>query len=355
MQTPSNPDHGSATPAGVAPGRAHGPSPQRPDTRRPFTPHLLIETMRSELRLLHYSRRTEEAYLSWVRRFMVHHGRRHPAQLGASDVRHFLSSLAIRHRVSAATQNQAMAAIAFLYRDVLRMPMEPVDDVVHAKRPVRLPVVLSRSEVDAVLERMHGTHRLIASLLYGGGLRLLEALSLRVKDVDLQRRQITVRGGKGGKDRTTVLPLTLQAPLTEHLRRLRARHDSREPWERVVVTLPDSIARKYASAATDWAWQYIFPAARPYRDATARVWVRHHLHESAVQRAVREAVLAAGIAKRATCHTFRHSFATHLLEDGYDIRTVQELLGHSDVSTTMVYTHVLDRGASAVRSPMDRR
>ena len=293
--------------------------------------------------------------MGWVRRFVVYHRRRHPAELGPSEIRAFLSALASKGQVSASTQNQAMGAIAFLYRSVLRMPMESVDDVVRAKRPARLPVVLSRDEVDAVLGRMHGTARLVASLLYGGGLRLLEALALRVNDVDLERRQLTVRGGKGGKDRTTVLPSALLVPLTEYLRRLRERHAKEKAWKKVAVTLPESIAKKYSSAPYEWPWQYLFPASRPHRDAVTRTWMRHHLHESAVQRAVREAVLVAGISKRATCHTFRHSFATHLLEDGYDIRTVQELLGHSDVSTTMIYTHVLDRGASAVRSPMDRR
>ena len=304
---------------------------------------------------MHYSHRTEDAYVGWVRRFLDAYPRRHPAGLGPSEIRAFLSALATKGRVSASTQNQAMAAIAFLYRAVLRMPMESVDDVVRAKRPVHLPVVLTRGEVDAVLSRMRGTHRLVASLLYGGGLRLLEALTLRVKDVDMERRQLTIRGGKGAKDRTTVLPTALRAPLTEHLRRLRVRRDTEASWREVGVTLPVSIGVKFATAAFDWPWQYLFPALRPHRHPASGEWARHHLHETAVQRAVREAVLAAGISKRASCHTFRHSFATHLLEDGYDIRTVQELLGHSDVSTTMIYTHVLDRGASAVRSPMDRR
>ena len=334
------------------------PSPdlaERAQPERPRGPQGLSEKLRSELRLLHYSRRTEEAYVAWVRRFLIHHKRRHPAELGPSEIRAFLSALAVSGQVAASTQNQAMAAIAFFYRNVLRMPMESVDDVVRAKRPARLPVVLSREEVDAVLGKMSGTTRLVASLLYGGGLRLLEALTLRVKDVDLERRQLIVRGGKGAKDRTTVLPSVLHVPLAEYLRRMRARHESENTWKKVAVTLPGAIGRKYPSAAFEWTWQYLFPASRPHRDAATGTWMRHHLHETAVQRPVREAVLSAGLTKRATCHTFRHSFATHLLEDGYDIRTVQELLGHADVSTTMIYTHVLDRGASAVRSPMDRR
>jgi integron integrase len=315
----------------------------------------LLVRCRDAIRTLHYSPRTEEAYLAWILRYIRFHGKRHPSELGALAVREFLSSLAVEGRVSASTQNQALAAVTFLYRVVLRTPFAAVDGVVPAKRPARLPVVLTREEVDVVLSHLGGTPRLIASLLYGGGLRLLEALALRVKDLDIERGQLTIRGGKGNKDRVTVLPRALALPLTEHLRDLRADHDHRARSVRIAVTLPDLIVRKFPSAQFDWAWQYVFPAARAHRRSGTRQWERHHLHESAIQRAVREAVLAAGISKRATCHTFRHSFATHLLEDGYDIRTVQELLGHSDVSTTMIYTHVLNRGGLGVRSPMDRR
>ena len=315
----------------------------------------LLEQCRDAIRTLHYSPRTEEAYLSWIRRYIHFHHRRHPSELGALDVRSFLSALAVQGQVSASTQNQALAAVTFLYKQVLRTPLPVAEGVVRAKRPSRLPVVLTRNEVDAVLAELEGQSRLIASLLYGGGLRVLEALSLRVKDVDLERGQLTIRGGKGNKDRVTTLPRALEQSMTEHLHRLQARHDRVPRNRRVAVTLPDSIARKIPSARFDWAWQYLFPAARAHRDRASGRYIRHHLHVTAIQRAVREAVLAAGISKRATCHAFRHSFATHLLEDGYDIRTVQELLGHSDVSTTMIYTHVLNRGGLGVRSPLDRR
>jgi integron integrase len=318
------------------------------------SPRLIVQC-RDAIRTLHYSPRTEEAYLAWIRRYIHFHGRRHPSELGASDVRAFLSALAVRGHVSASTQNQALSAVTFLYREVLRTPLGAAEGVARAKRPSRLPVVLTRGEVDAVLAALEGQSRLIASLLYGGGLRVLEALSLRVKDVDLERGQITIRGGKGNKDRVTTLPRALEQSMTDHLHRLRARHDRVPRPNRVPVTLPDSIGRKIPSAKFDWSWQYLFPAVRAHRDGATGKYVRHHLHVTAIQRAVREAVLASGISKRATCHSFRHSFATHLLEDGYDIRTVQELLGHSDVSTTMIYTHVLNRGGLGVRSPMDRR
>jgi integron integrase len=318
-------------------------------------PPRLIQQCRNTIRAFHYSPRTEEAYLSWIRRYIHFHRRRHPSELSAVDVRSFLSALAVQGHVSASTQNQALAAVTFLYRHVLRTPFAAAEGVVRAKRPVRLPVVLTRNEVDAVLAELQGQPRLIASLLYGGGLRVMEALSLRVKDVDVQRGQLTIREGKGKKDRVTILPRAIEPMLVDHLRHLQAHHARVPRGNRVAVTLPDAIARKYPNARFDWAWQYLFPAARAHREGGSREYVRHHLHVSAIQRAVHEAVLAAGISKRATCHSFRHSFATHLLEDGYDIRTVQELLGHSDVSTTMVYTHVLNRGGLGVRSPMDRR
>ena len=323
-----------------------------PPTRA--SPRLIVQC-RDAIRTLHYSPRTEEAYLAWIRRYIHFHGRRHPSELGAADVRAFLSALAVRGQVSASTQNQALSAVTFLYKEVLRTSIPAVDGVVRAKRPARLPVVLTRNEVDAVLAELEGQARLIASLLYGGGLRVLEALSLRVKDVDLERGQLTIRGGKGNKDRVTTLPHAVDQLMTDHLRRLKARHDRVPRERRVAVTLPDSIARKIPSARFEWSWQYLFPAARAHRDGASGKYIRHHLHVTAIQRAVREAALAAGISKRVTCHAFRHSFATHLLEDGYDIRTVQELLGHSDVSTTMIYTHVLNRGGLGVRSPMDRR
>ena len=306
-----------------------------PPTR--VSPRLIVQC-RDAIRALHYSPRTEEAYLAWIRRYIHFHGRRHPSELGASDVRAFLSALAVREHVSASTQNQALAAVTFLYKEVLRTPLGVADGVVRAKRPSRLPVVLTRSEVDAILAELEGQARLVASLLYGGGLRVLEALSLRVKDVDLERGQLTIRGGKGNKDRVTTLPHAVDELMADHLRRLRARHDRVPRSNRVAVALPDSIARKIPSAKFEWSWQYLFPAVRAHRDGATGEYVRHHLHVTVIQRAVREAVLASGISKRATCHSFRHSFATHLLEDGYDIRTVQELLGHSDVSTTMIYT-----------------
>lgn len=301
-----------------------------------------------------FSPRTEEAYLGWMRRYHEFHGRRDPAALGAEQVTAFLNDLATRGRAAAATQNQALAALLFLYREVLRIDLPWLDHLVRAKTPVRRPVVLSREEVRAVLARIDGEPRLMATLLYGCGLRLLECCSLRVKDIDFGRNQITVRGGKGDKDRATMLPLAVKADLAAQLDRARAQHGRDLVAGAGWVALPDNLAAKLPNAGREWPWQWVFPATRTYLHPETGQRRRHHLHETVVQNAVRRAVLASGIAKRATCHTFRHSFATHLLEDGSDIRTVQELLGHRDVSTTMIYTHVLNRGPAGVRSPVDR-
>ena len=312
----------------------------------------LLDRVRAALAVRHMSPRTEEAYVSWVRRFVRFHGMRHPSDVRASGVASFLSSLAQRG-VSASTQNQALAALLFLFRDVLGEPLAAVDGVVRAQRPHRLPIVLSQAEVRAVIDHLADPVRIVALILYGGGLRLMEAMTLRVKDVDIDRRELIVRGGKGDKDRRTVLPGAAAIPLAAHLDRVRALHEQDLAEGAGIVALPGALAGKLPNAAREWPWQWVFPATRVHRDRATGQLRRHHLDHSVVQRAVREAVLRAGITKRATCHTFRHSFATHLLEAGYDIRTVQELLGHSDVRTTMVYTHVLNRGGRGVRSPAD--
>ena len=317
-------------------------------------PRTLLGRVRAAVRARHYSPRTEASYVGWVKRLVVFHGRRHPDELGEADVRAFLDHLAEHDRVSASTQNQAVAALLFLYEAVLGRPLAlSPQGIVHAKELHRLPVVLSREEVRAVLAQLNGVSRLVGLLLCGSGLRLLECLSLRVKDVDFHRGEIRVRGGKGGVDRVVPLPLVVQGPLADHLARWRARHGRDVQGGGGRVPLPGALERKVSGAADDWAWQWVFPAARIHHDPVSGVERRHHLHESAIQRAVRDAVRAAGIPKRATCHTFRHSFATHLLESGADIRTVQELLGHRDLRTTMIYTHVLNRGGLGVRSPAD--
>jgi integron integrase len=318
----------------------------------PVRPKLFVQ-IRRLLRARRYSHRTEEAYVAWIRRYLEFYGCRHPAHLGKEEVAGFLSRLASERRVSAATQNQAACALMFLYREALELPESWPDGVVRAKTPKRLPVVLTRQEVRAVLAQMRGPTKVMASLLYGSGLRLLECLRLRVKDLDFGAGQVVVRGGKGEKDRVTMLPQSLRPALAEHLSRVRALHQADLTRGAGRVALPDALERKCPSAGKEWPWQWVFPAARLYEDRVAGERRRHHADESVLQRAVREAVLRSGIVKRATCHTFRHSFATHLLEDGYDIRTVQELLGHKDVSTTMIYTHVLHRGAAGVRSPAD--
>jgi integron integrase len=300
--------------------------------------------VRDALRTRHYSRRTEQAYVAWIRRFIFFHGKRHPAELGGPEVTRFLSALAVEGRVAASTQNQALSALLFLYRDVLGVDLPWLDNVVRAKRPERLPVVLTRDEVRAVIERLAGPTRLMAALLYGAGLRVLECCRLRVQDVDFGANLIVVRGGKGDKDRRTMLPATAKAGLLRHLAAVRAQHEADLAAGAGWVELPTALARKYPNAGREWVWQWVFPATRLYVDRVTGQRRRHHLHESVLQRALKHAVVQAGVAKRASPHTLRHSFATHI---------VQELLGHSDVSTTMIYTHVLASSAAGLASPLD--
>jgi integron integrase len=316
-------------------------------------PRLLLQ-LRQAIRLHQYSPRTEEAYVGWVRRFVRFSGMRHPTELDASDVTRFLTVLADAGRVSASTQTQALSALLFLYRQVLGRELEPLEPIVRPSAPVQLPVVLTREEIRAIGGGLRATPRLVAMLMYGSGLRLLEALQLRVKDLDFATGEITVRRGKGAKDRVTMLPECVQQDMKAQLDRVRRLHQRDLASGGGCAPLPGAFHRKAPGAAKEWGWQFVFPATRRYADPESGMWYRHHLHESAVQRAVKRAVLELGIPKRATCHSFRHSFATHLLQDGYDIRTVQELLGHRDVATTMIYTHVLNRGGFGVRSPADR-
>lgn len=314
----------------------------------------LIPAARRVMRTKHLSRLTEEAYVRWIVRYVRFHGMRHPRVLGEQEMREFLSHLATEQNVSSSTQSQALAALLFLYLEVLRDPAPWLADVIRARRPHRLPVVMTREEVRAVLGKMGATSRLVATLLYGSGLRLMEALRLRVKDIDFEMNQITVRGGKGDRDRLTMLPAAVRPGLERQLVRVKALHGRDVAAGVGRAILPEALALKYPNAASELVWQWVFPAMRITVDPATRARYRHHLHETVVQREMREAVKAAGLMKRATCHTFRHSFATHLLEDGYDIRTVQELLGHRNVATTMIYTHVLNRGGLGVKSPVDR-
>ncbi len=313
----------------------------------------LLDRVRDEILRRSYSRRTAKSYVGWIRRFILFHGKRHPAEMGEAEISQFLTHLAVKGRVSASTQNQALCALVFLYREVLQADLEWVAGIVRAKRPVHLPVVLSRSEVTALLGNLRGVEWIMASLLYGAGLRLLECCRLRIKDVDFARSEITVRDGKGNKDRVTLLPGKVSEPLAAHIERVRQRHGEDLRRGAGSVELPQAIERKYPKAPWEWSWQWVFPATRHYWDSSSGRKRRHHLHESVLQKAVRRAALQARIAKPASCHSLRHSFATHLLEAGYDIRTIQELLGHSDVSTTMICTHVLNRGGREVRSPLD--
>ncbi len=313
----------------------------------------LIERTRIELRKRHYSPRTEEAYLAWIDRFILFHKHDRPEEFGRADVERFLSSLAMDGNVAAATQNQALGALLFLYRNVLGVTLDWLDEVVRAKKPKRLPVVLTRDEIREIMSHLRGPARIAAMLLYGAGLRLMECLRLRIKDVDFGFRQITVREGKGNRDRVTVLPGTAIAPLQQHLESVKKQHETDLKNGGGHVKLPGALALKYPDASRQWGWHWVFPACRQFTDPFTGKQFRHHLDETAIQRAVRDAVTRAAISKHVSCHSLRHSFATHLLEDGYDIRTIQELLGHKDVSTTMIYTHVLNRGGKCVRSPAD--
>jgi integron integrase len=326
---------------------------QEPSPTSPRPPRLL-DRVREANRLRHGSRSTEKSYVGWIRRYILFHGKRHPAEMGAPEVTQFLSSLAVQAKVAASTQNQALSALLFLYRYVLRQDLPWLEDIVRAKRPKHLPIVLTRDEVRAVIFELSGTPRLMATLLYGSGLRLLECCRLRVQDVDFAMNQIIVRDAKGAKDRVTILPTVAKGALSQHLQRMKRQHEADLTRGAGWVELPWALERKYPKAGREWPWQWVFPATRFYVDRASGQRRRHHLHETVVQRAVIEAVRRLHLAKRATPHTLRHSFATHLLEDGRDIRTVQELLGHDDVSTTQIYTHVLNRGPSGVTSPADR-
>ena len=314
----------------------------------------LLDQVRDKLRAMHYSYRTEQQYLFWIRRYIFFHDKRHPSELGAAEVEDFLTHLAVDRTVSASTQSQATAAILFLYRKTLEIELPWLNGVVRAKPSTYLPVVLTSAEVRLLLGAMEGQFRLIGNVLYGGGLRIAEGLQLRVKDLQFDYRQIIVRGGKGRRDRVTIMPESLVESLQRHLAGVRAMHEHALRKGYAGVEMPYALERTYPKAPLEWGWQYVFPSARPSRDPRSGAWRRHHIFPDTVQRHVKAAARAAGIIKPVTCHTFRHSFATHLLERGYDIRTVQELLGHKDVKTTQIYTHVMRKGANAVQSPLDQ-
>lgn len=313
----------------------------------------LLDQVRNVIRVKHFSLSTERAYVGWIRRFILFHHKKHPTDMAEPEIRQFISHLAVNAKVSASTQTVALSALLFLYREVLKRDLPFIDHIERAKRSRTLPVVFTRSEVQSVLARVDGTHHLIASLLYGGGLRLMEAVRLRVKDIDFERTEITVREGKGAKDRVTMLPRSMIHSLQIHLKRVRLLHQADLTAGFGGVQLPFALARKYPGAVREWGWQYVFPSVKLSRDPRSGEQRRHHVHAEQTQRAVKNAIRLAQVTRNGSCHTFRHSFATHLLEDGYDIRTVQELLGHKDVSTTMIYTHVLNRGGRGVRSPLD--
>jgi integron integrase len=325
-------------------GEASGPGGRKPK---------LLDQYRGALRARHYSAKTERSYCHWVRRFIYFHKIRHPAEMGEPEINAFLTHLAVNCKVAASTQNQALSALLFLYRHVLKQELGNIGEVIRARKPKRLPVVMTREEVRAVLGQLAGMKWLMVKLIYGSGMRLMECLCLRVQDIDFAANQITVRDGKGRQDRVTMLPESVKAPLQEHLKRVRGIHERDLADGYGKVFMPYALARKYPSGPTEWRWQFVFPQEHRWVNKETGEQGRHHLDETIVQKAVGKAVRKAGLTKRIGCHTFRHSFATHLLEDGYDIRTVQELLGHKDVKTTMIYTHVLNRGGKGVRSPAD--
>ena len=320
-----------------------------PAEKKPKLLDQLSEAMRSR----HYSRKTEATYIHWVKRFIFFHHVRHPQEMAEPEINAFLTHLAVKEHVSASTQNQALCAIIFLYKYVLKRRIGDLGEVIRARKPARLPVVMTKDEVKSVLSNLTGDKWIIAFLMYGAGLRLMECLRLRVQDLDFSKNQVTVRGGKGDKDRVTMLPESVKKPLAEHLSKVKKIHyaDIARGYGRVLM--PEALARKYPNASKEWRWQWVFPQETMWQNKQTGERGRHHIDESIIQKAVKDAVAKAGFVKRATCHTFRHSFATRLLEDGYDIRTVQELLGHKDLKTTMIYTHVLNKGPSAVRSPAD--
>lgn len=322
------------------------PSPRRAQPK-------LLDQVRHAVRARHYSLRTEDTYVRWVKRFILFHDKRHPREMGLQEVQQFLTHLAVDGQVAASTQSQALSALLFLYQQVLKQEIGWLEEVVRAKQPQRLPVVLTQAEVAAVLRQLSGTPWMMATLLYGAGLRLMECIRLRVKDVDFAYNQIVVRDGKGQQDRVTMLPQQVKEPLQQHLRTVKGLHEQDRQAGAGHVYLPYALERKYPNAHREWIWQYVFPAAKPSQDPRTGIIRRHHAHRLVLQRAVQDAVRKAQLSKPANCHAFRHAFATHLLEAGYDIRTVQELLGHKDVSTTMIYTHVLNRGGRGVKSPAD--
>lgn len=313
----------------------------------------LLDQVSTVARLKHLSTRTEKAYRHQIKRFIVFHKLRHPQNMREEEIRAYLSHLAIDRNVAASTQNVALAALLFLYRDVLKIDLNRIEDIERARLPTRLPVVFTRDEVKAILKQLSSVDHIVASLMYGTGLRLMECLRLRIKDIDFSYNQIFIRSGKGEKDRVTMLPISLKEPLRKHMLTVKLIHQTDLKQGLGEVHLPYALARKYSGAARQWGWQYLFPAGEITKDPRTNKLRRHHIHESKVQRAVKNAIRTARIVKRGSCHTLRHSFATHLLEDGYDIRTVQELPGHKDVRTTMIYTHVLNRGGRGVKSPLD--
>lgn len=314
----------------------------------------LMDQVRNKIRYKQYSLRTEQAYAGWIKRYIIFHKKRHPSEMGASEIESFLTHLAVDRKVSASTQNLALCAILFLYRDVLEIELPWLDDFSHAKRPQRLPVVLSREEVQALLDNVEKPlYALVLRLLYGTGMRLMECIRLRVKDLDFERNEIIIREGKGGKDRVTVLPSAVRGDLTKQLSVSRRLYDLDRVNQSPGIFLPDALERKYPNAGKEWAWHWVFPSTKLSTCPRTRVIRRHHMDEKAIQRSMKQTIRHVGINKPASPHTLRHSFATHMLENGYDIRTVQELLGHSDVKTTMIYTHVLNRGGRGVKSPLD--